>query len=239
MQACDVLLEQINACAALPGRPKLEIPAGISREVRIKHCEIPSYVTPETPFDAALNLSFDIPRQDCTDRSKFSDPQIHSPGSEDCSSLPCSKNSQSQSLPKSESQVFSLVSQSSHVQFPDSGKVTDGCPDNALNDPSESELKPLHPSSIVAPVACVSETEDRVSKCSGSSAPDVPETQLRPINFISASYYVERPSNPQSFCPSNSTRRTSFCRIEAFVVRSKSVKCMPPQSRVGVPQFKK
>lgn len=254
LQACDVLLEQINACAALPGRPKLDIPAGISREVQIKHmpCEIPSYVTPESPFDAALNLSFDTPRTPdpnydcCPDRLNLSDFQIRPLSLEECSSLAC-KNSQPQSsvisLPKLESQVFSSVSQSFHVQLPDSGEGTCGCPDDPEFCISAEEWKPLHPSSsgsiVVAPLACISENEDQVSQCSGSAPDENPPQLIRPINFISASYYVERPSNPQQPISPSNTRRTSFCRIEAFVIRNKSVKSVPPQSRVGMPRSKK
>jgi len=234
LQACDVLLDQINARAALPERLKLETPAGISREVRIKHCETPSYVTPQSPFDVALNLSFDTPRtvyqdqdQVYTDRFKLFDSQICSQSSEACSSL--------DSQPQSKSQVFSLGRQSSPVQLPDGG-----FPDNALNDPEPccSELKALlssSPGNIAPPVACIS--EDKVSTCSGSVPEKLP--QLRPKNLISASYHVEQLSNSPSFSPHNPTRRTSFCRIEAFVLRSKSNKPMPLQHGVGVPNLKK
>lgn len=238
LQACDALLEQINACAALPGRPKLEFPAGISREVRIKHCEIPFSVTPQSPFDAALNLSFDTPRtvypepESPDNRLRLADPLTCSPMLQECSSLDSQPQS-SVSLPKSESQVFSLVSPPSSVQVPDIGKDTCNSPENALDDPELCN----DCGTIVAPLACISGSEDTGSKRSVSARENPP--QLRPINFISASCYVERPSNPKSLSPGNSTRRTSFCRIEAFVIRSKSVKPLPLQRRIGMPEVKK
>lgn len=244
MQACDVMLEQINAFAALPGRPKLEIPASISREVRIKHCDIPPYVIPQSPFDAALDLSFDTPRivdQESPDRLELFDSQICSPIVEECSSLDSQPHT-TVSLPQSESEFFPSVSQPSHALGPDSGEDTSGYLEKSFNDSEfcNSELKLSHASPLgntFAPLACISGSQEHVSKCS-IGVPENPP-QRRPVNFISAAYYVERPSNPQSCSPGSARRRTSFCRIEAFVIRSKSVKPVTPQHRVGVPEVKK
>lgn len=77
--------------------------------------------------------------------------------------------------------------------------------------------------------------EGRVSKRSVGCGPEgaVPpanRVHQTPVNFISASYYVERPSKPEASVGGESaTRRTSFCRIEAFVIRSRSARATPMQ----------
>jgi hypothetical protein len=81
----------------------------------------------------------------------------------------------------------------------------------------------------------VTPDEGRVSKRSVGCGPEgaVPPTNRvhqTPVNFISASYYVERPSKPEALGGGESaTRRTSFCRIEAFVIRSRSARATPMQ----------
>jgi hypothetical protein len=62
--------------------------------------------------------------------------------------------------------------------------------------------------------------EGRVSKRSVGCGPEgaiAPANHVHqtPVNFISASYYVERPSKPEALDGGESTmRHTSFCRIE-------------------------
>lgn len=79
----------------------------------------------------------------------------------------------------------------------------------------------------------------RVSKRSVGCGPEggvAPTNRVHqtPVNFVSASYYVERPSKPEALGGGeSSTRRTSFCRIEAFVTRSRSARATPMQQQVG------
>lgn len=255
-----MLLEQINACAVLPGRrPQLDFPAGIIRKVSTNSaprffCEFPAHVVPESPFDVALDLGFNNPHGLHPNKDHSgSDPHfqlsINSPKREVTTSgsdsaipvLPfvdawneeaTARGSLAPGLKDSESRQCSY-GPCNRVLEPGSRDVNEvvlGCIPEI--DEKVDHLVSLHVDgdAMVGPVL----GEGRVSKCTGTETVGVPVSPLHltPVNFISASYYVERPSKPEPFSSAiSTTRRTSFCRIEAFVIRSRSVKAAPMQQQ--------
>lgn len=229
LQACDLLLEQINARAVLPGRHKVDVPTRIDRGVQYKHvpgllCEVPSHVTRASPFDVALNLRFNPPENvdsyhSCRDELKLPDPSV------------CT--------PISETQVSISAKESSQIQLPDIiCTELETCENSDLASENfefghSNCSGPLVPCSLenVAslavndfPVSAVNEDEARGSSFIPNSSPQLPT-----VSATSASCIVERPSIPQPVSTSTMAGRTSFCRIEAFVVRSKSVRSIPAQ----------
>ncbi|KAG0580589.1 hypothetical protein KC19_4G185000 [Ceratodon purpureus] len=269
LQACDLLLEQINRCAVPPGgRPEMDMPAGIMRRddrgsvAARSLCEIPAHVVPESPFDVALDLGFNR-GEGVHPTKEGAEGDENGGGGQDSMTSPELEAFTSGGDCCGDGEVGGAGwdEEGSGGGGRGAGSMGDGSGECDHHDGSrewmrgsENVVVDLDPGADATVergaspsagldvgmdmdgMAVARGGEGRVRKRSVGCSPmsvGVPgkSVELAPVNFISAaSYYVEGPSKAEPSRGGNSTtRRTSFCRIEAFVIRSRSARAMPVQ----------
>ena len=271
MQACDLLLEQINACAAPPGRrPEMEFPAGIMRKAQPGpaprlFCEIPAHVVPESPFDVALGLGFNHRRSvhpaDVSEGEENPTEPRHAVSSPECEATTSSTNCSSEVAVCNGAwdEEETCGGSAAHPRKESAwGECDDDMGDGTLNnDCAGMDPEPNMEEGAVAPDADVHVDRDvdvdgdvdgdgRVAavagenKCSRGtctsperkgSVPAGHGHQIPGKIISAASYYRERAAKAGSEggAGSSATRRRAMCRIEAFVIRSRSARAAPMQ----------
>lgn len=235
MQACDQLLDRINACAGLPGRPKINVPASISRKVPIKcmpglHCKTPPHISPSTPFEACLNLSFKsdclaqpnkLPSEDL-EPCKPLTPDIESHLEQDTSP----QNSEIPSYPEMDGSIISSETPESHdhdQRIDISTPSLDLWPVKSTS--SEiTELPSRQESSHIVSNSNLNTQSGHIC-CKNTTVPTPPP--------VECSYYHSSvlSSNQKIYITSSAVRHTAYCRLETFVIRSRSIRSPVLQQR--------
>ena len=241
MQACDQLLDRINACAGLPGRPNINVPASISRKVPIKcmprlHCKTP-HINPSTPFEACLNLSF---TSDCLAQPD----KLPSEDLEPCHPL----------TPEIESQYTS--SKCPEILSDTEGDPTvssDTTESHDLHDQRIDISLPVSPSLELWPVKSTSSEITELLSPQESShiisnsnlknqSGHIPCNSRKVHNScvpspigppVECSYYLKSvlSSNQKIYITSSAVKHTAYSRLETFVIRSRSIRTPVLQQR--------
>ena len=259
MQACDLLLEQINACAAPPGkRPEMEFPAGIMRKAQPEpaprlFCEIPALV-PESPFDVALGLGFNhrqsVHPTDVSEGGENPTEPRHVVSSPEYEATTSGTNCSSE-VAVCNGAWDEEETCGGSAAHPRKESDRRECDDDANDSVGVGPEPPDMEEGAVAPDGDVDGDERVVAragerrggKCSRgtctsperrSGAVPAGHGQQMPVKIISvAAYNRERAAKAGSEggAGSSATRRRAMCRIEAFVIRSRSARATPMQQQ--------